>query len=243
MLIGVCVVFLVVSTSEAQTIYKWEDARGILHYSDAQQTPRAKRLKRNALPSFGNNVVAAIPTAEEPAAREILTTSTTPPSDKELPAEAMPPYNELLAENDQLLRLMANVITTSPEVGWMPQPLPVLAWPQGWLAGTRQFWLTGDVYNLGQGVCENPAVEVTVFDDTGTVTGTFETAAEVDILEWEEQGQFEGQGVTPIGESLAWEAVPRCSTEAGDIYGPRQRGSLNLAGDSRVWWGQRYRMQ
>src|SRR5215510_7682803 len=77
--IGLCVVFFAVSTSEAQTIYKWEDARGILHYSDAQQTPRSKRLKQNALPSFGNNVAAAIPTAEEPATQEVLTTSTTPP--------------------------------------------------------------------------------------------------------------------------------------------------------------------
>lgn len=138
---------------------------------------------------------------------------------------------------------MANVVTTSPEVGWAPQPRPILSWPQGWLEGSRQFWLTGGVYNLGQGVCEVPAVEVTVYDDTGGVVGSFETAAEADALQWEEEARFEGQGVTPIGESLSWEALPRCNNADGEVYGPRQRGSLNLAGGSRVWWGQRFRTQ
>ena len=138
---------------------------------------------------------------------------------------------------------MANVVTTSPEVGWAAQPLPVLAWPQGWLEGTRQFWLTGGVYNLGQGVCENPAVEVTVFDDTGSIVESFETGTETAALQWEERGTFAGQGVSPVGKSLSWEAVARCSTEGGEIYGPLQRGSLNLTGGSRVWWGQRYRTQ
>jgi hypothetical protein len=232
-----------VTPSAAQDIYKWEDARGILHYSFTRGTPQAKRLQRDTLLSFSREEPVDTAAAEAPAEREAALAIPALSTYSELATEALPRYNELLVENDRLLRLMASVVTTSPEVGWAPQPLPLLVWPQVWLEGSRQFWFTGGIYNLGQGSCENPAIEAEVFDERGSWVGSFETGADADILEWEEAARFEGQGVTPVGGFLWWEAVPRCESAAGVIYGARQRGSLALAGGSRIWWGDRFRTQ
>jgi hypothetical protein len=77
-------------------------------------------------------------------------------------------------------------------------------------------------------MCELPAVEVEVFDDNGNIDGNFETAAVPSEIARGEEARFEGEYFTPVGESLSWNAVPRCGSTEGVVYGAHKTGALKL---------------
>lgn len=109
-----------------------------------------------------------------------------------------------------------------------PLPSPSLARPKAWLDRMTGFWLSGAIKNSGKGLCEFPAVEVTVFDELGSVDGNFEIPAAPDAIARGDTAAFEGKYFTPVGDSMSWEAVPRCGPTDNVTYGARKRGTLSL---------------
>jgi hypothetical protein len=77
-------------------------------------------------------------------------------------------------------------------------------------------------------MCESPAVEVTVLDESGSVDGNFATAAFPDAIARGEEEQFEGEYLTPVGDFLSWDALPRCDSSDGVVYGAHKRGTVSL---------------
>jgi hypothetical protein len=77
-------------------------------------------------------------------------------------------------------------------------------------------------------MCASPAVEVTVFDENGSVDGSFATAAFPNEIARGEGAQFEGEYLTPVGDSLSWDALPRCDSADGVVYGAHKRGTVSL---------------
>ncbi len=71
-------------------------------------------------------------------------------------------------------------------------------------------------------------MEVVVFDDNGSVDGSFETAAFPSGITRGEEARFEGKYLTPVGDSLSWDAIPRCGNSEDIVYGARKRGALSL---------------
>ena len=109
-----------------------------------------------------------------------------------------------------------------------PRPSPSLGRPKAWLDANGRLRLSGAVRNGGRGMCESPAVEVTVFDDNGSTDGNFATAAFPSEIARGEEARFEGEYLTPIGDWLSWDALPRCDSVDGVVYGARKRGTVSL---------------
>jgi hypothetical protein len=112
--------------------------------------------------------------------------------------------------------------------GRQANPSPSLTQPKAWLAQNGRLRLTGSIRNGGKGLCEAPAVEVVILDDNGNVDGSFETAASANGLARGQVARFEGEYFTPVGESLSWDAMPRCSGADGAVYGAHKVGTLSL---------------
>ena len=112
--------------------------------------------------------------------------------------------------------------------GHQPRPSPSLGRPKAWLDRNGRLRLSGAVRNSGKGMCESPAIEVTVFDENGSVDGNFATAAAPSEIGRGEEARFEGEYLTPVGDSLSWDALPRCDSAAGLVYGARKRGTVSL---------------
>jgi hypothetical protein len=138
---------------------------------------------------------------------------------------SLPP--ESPAEEKVRIRRERDEARTS-DVGRQLHPSPSLARPKARLDRNGGFWLSGAVRNSGKGVCEFPAVEVVVFDDNGSVDGSFETAAFPSGIARGEEAQFEGKYLTPVGDSLSWDVIPRCGNSEDAVYGASKRGTLSL---------------
>jgi len=115
-----------------------------------------------------------------------------------------------------------------------PRPSPSLGKPKAWLDRNGRLRLAGTVRNSGKGLCESPAVEVVVFDESGSIDGNFETAAFPGEVARGEEAQFEGEYLTPVGDFLSWDAVPRCDSAEGIVYGARKRGTVSLKRHRRL---------
>jgi hypothetical protein len=138
---------------------------------------------------------------------------------------SLPP--ESPAEEKARLRRELNEARASDE-GRQPRPSPSLSRPKAWLDRNGRLRLSGTVRNGGKGMCELPAVEVEVFDDNGNIDGNFETAAVPSEIARGEEARFEAEYFTPVGESLSWNAVPRCGSTEGVVYGAHKTGALKL---------------
>jgi len=112
--------------------------------------------------------------------------------------------------------------------GRQPRPSPSLGRPKAWLDHNGRLRLSGAVRNSGKGMCAAPAVEVTVFDENGSIDGNFATAAFPGEIARGEEAQFAGEYLTPVGDSLSWDALPRCDSAGGVVYGARKRGTVSL---------------
>ncbi len=104
--------------------------------------------------------------------------------------------------------------------------LPSLSRTRAGLVPNGHLHLSGVIHMRGTSPCQEPAVEVAIFDELGNLDGNFATAARSDLIMAGEEASFEGDYITPVGGSFTWEAAPRCSTSDGPIYGAHQRGSL-----------------
>jgi hypothetical protein len=136
------------------------------------------------------------------------------------------PSESAAEKKDRLRREREEARAQDP--GRQPRPSPSLAKPKARLDRTTGFWLAGTVRNSGKGMCAFPAVEVVVFDGNGSVDGSFEIAASPSEIARGEEAQFEGKYFTPVGDSMSWDAIPRCGTVEHLIYGARKRGTLSL---------------
>ncbi|MBI3797470.1 MAG: hypothetical protein HY268_10970 [Deltaproteobacteria bacterium] len=67
-----------------------------------------------------------------------------------------------------------------------------------------------------------------MFDENGSIDGNFATAASPGEIARGEEAQFAGEYLTPVGDSLSWDALPRCDSAAGVAYGARKRGTVSL---------------
>src|SRR5262245_4386322 len=112
--------------------------------------------------------------------------------------------------------------------GRQPRPSPSLGRPKAWLDHNDRLRLSGTVRNSGKGMCAAPAVEVTVFDENGSIDGNFATAAFPGEIARGEEAQFDGEYFTPVGDSLSWDALPRCDSADGVVYGTHKRGTVSL---------------
>jgi hypothetical protein len=155
------------------------------------------------------------------------------PAAKPLEKDAVPYSNtgdlppESPAEKKARLRSEREEERASDE-GRQPRPSPSLGQPKAWLDRNGRLRLSGAVRNSGKGMCESPAIEVTVFDENGSVDGNFATAASSIEIGRGEEARFEGEYLTPVGDSLSWDALPRCDSAAGLVYGARKRGTVSL---------------
>ena len=116
----------------------------------------------------------------------------------------------------------------------LPDASPSLNRPKAWIDRGGRLHLSGAMRNKGRGVCAIATVEVTVFDDNGDKDGSFETAISPGTLESGDQARFEGEYLTPVGDSLSWEAVPRCGMGELTIYGASKRGELKISHSQTV---------
>jgi hypothetical protein len=116
----------------------------------------------------------------------------------------------------------------------LPRPSPSLGRPKAWLDRNGRLRLSGTIRNGGKGLCESPAVEVVVFDESGSPDGDFATAAFPNVIARGEEAQFEGEYLTPVGNSLSWDALPRCDSAVGVVYGARKRGTVSLKRHRRL---------
>ena len=112
--------------------------------------------------------------------------------------------------------------------GRQPRPSPTLGRPKAWLGRNGRLRLSGTIRNGGKGICESPAIEVVVFDESGSIDGNFETTAFPHEIGRGEEAQFEGEYLTPVGDFLSWDAIPRCDSSEGAIYGAHKRGTVSL---------------
>jgi Domain of unknown function (DUF4124) len=112
--------------------------------------------------------------------------------------------------------------------GRQPRPSPSLGRPKAWLNHNGRLQLSGTIRNSGKGMCESPVVEVTVLDESGSVDGNFATAAFPNEIARGEEARFEGEYLTPVGDFLSWDALPRCDSSDGVVYGAYKRGTVSL---------------
>jgi len=116
----------------------------------------------------------------------------------------------------------------------LPDASPSLNRPKAWIDRNGRLRLSGVMRNKGRGVCSAAAVEVTVFDDNGSRDGSFETTLSPGTLEYGNEARFEGEYLTPVGDSLSWEAAPRCGAAELTIYGASKRGELKTSHNRTV---------
>lgn len=114
------------------------------------------------------------------------------------------------------------------ELGRQPRPSPSLIRAKAVLGTNGRLRLSGVIRNGGKGLCESPTVEVVLFDDNGSIDGSFETAAFPAVIARGQEARFEGEFFTPVGERVSWDAVPRCDGADGAVYGGHKSGSLKL---------------
>jgi hypothetical protein len=179
--------------AHAQEIYKWEDEKGVIHYSEKAAHPAAAPLKKDAAPYSHTGSLPPESPAEEKA--------------------------RIRRETEE---------ARAGDTGRQPRPSPGLTQPKARLDPAGALWLSGAVRNSGKGICESPAVEVVVFDDNGSVDGSFETAAFPNEIARGQQARFEGKYFAPVGNSLSWDAIPRCDSAEGIVYGAHKSGTLSL---------------
>lgn len=108
------------------------------------------------------------------------------------------------------------------------RPSPRLVGARAVLGANGRMRLAGAVRNGGEGLCESPTVEVVLFDDTGSIDGRFETGAFPEVIAPGQEARFVGEFFPPVGERVSWDAVPRCDSVEGIVYGSRKSGSLPL---------------
>jgi hypothetical protein len=111
----------------------------------------------------------------------------------------------------------------------LPNASPSLTKPKAWIERNGRLRLSGKIRNGGQGLCDAPTIEIVIFDDNGSEDGRFETLATVSPLAHGDETSFEGEYFTPVGDSLSWDAVPRCGAGDGVVYGAHKRGSLKIS--------------
>ncbi|MGE0681804.1 MAG: DUF4124 domain-containing protein [Candidatus Binatia bacterium] len=111
----------------------------------------------------------------------------------------------------------------------LPNASPSLTRPKAWIDRNGRLRLSGVLRNRGKGLCEAAAVEVVIFDDNGNKDGSFETMASSLTLARGEEARVEGEYFTPVGESLSWDAVPRCGAAEATVYGAHKRGELKIS--------------
>jgi hypothetical protein len=111
----------------------------------------------------------------------------------------------------------------------LPHASPSLTRPKAWIDRKGRLRLSGVMRNSGRGLCEAAAVEVVVFDDNGNKDGGFETAVSPTTLAQGEEARVEGEYFTPVGESLSWDAAPRCGAAEATVYGAHKRGELKIS--------------
>ncbi len=107
-------------------------------------------------------------------------------------------------------------------------PFPGLVRSDAQMDRNRRLHLSGTIYNADPGMCESPGVEVVIFDELGSADGEFETAAFPNEIAGREEAHFEGEYLTPVGDFLSWDAIPRCDSAAGVVYGAHKRGTVSL---------------
>jgi Domain of unknown function (DUF4124) len=110
-----------------------------------------------------------------------------------------------------------------------PNASPRLARSKAWIDRNGRLRLSGVMRNGGRGLCEVAAVEVVVFDDNGNQDGSFETMVSPPTLAHGEEARVEGEYFTPVGESLSWDAAPRCGAAEATVYGAHKRGELKIS--------------
>ena len=108
----------------------------------------------------------------------------------------------------------------------LPRALPSLDRPQASIARNGRLRLSGVIRTSGKSPCQAPAIEVTIVDELGSADGNFATLAHPDVIMRGEEARFEDEYFTPVGGSFSWDAVPRCSTADGPVYGAHKRGTL-----------------
>jgi hypothetical protein len=105
---------------------------------------------------------------------------------------------------------------------------PRLHRPKAWIENNGRLRLSGVIRNSGKGQCDDPSVEVTIFDDNGSEDGRFVTAAALNTIAHGAEARFEGEYFTPVGAALSWQAVPRCGAADAAVYGASTQGTLKL---------------
>jgi len=123
---------------------------------------------------------------------------------------------------------------------YLSRALPSLDRPQASIARNGRLRLSGVIRTSGKSPCQAPAVEVTIVDELGSTDGNFATLAHADVIMRGEEARFEDEYFTPVGGSFSWDAVPRCSTADGAVYGAHKRGTLKT-GQSRIVRSKRLR--
>lgn len=111
----------------------------------------------------------------------------------------------------------------------LPNAAPNLTKPKAWIERNGRLRLSGKIRNGGKGLCDAPTIEIVIFDDNGSEDGRFETLATASPLAYGDETSFEGEYFTPVGDSLSWDAVPRCGAGDGVVYGAHKRGSLKIS--------------
>jgi hypothetical protein len=182
----------------AQEIYRWVDEKGVVHYGDAP-------THKEATPFMEKN-----PGPDSDAGSQ---------SPMPLSEESSPALRKRNREQDE-------EPSTSPSRE--PAPFPGLIRTDAAIDHNARLHLSGRIYNAGPGMCESPSIEVVVFDQDGSADGQFETAAFPSEIGHGEEAQFEGEYLTPVGDFLSWDAIPRCDSSAGTVYGARKRGTVSL---------------
>ncbi|MBI3757140.1 MAG: DUF4124 domain-containing protein [Deltaproteobacteria bacterium] len=136
------------------------------------------------------------------------------------------------SERTPRLRREMNEVRSEKE-HYLPRALPRLDRPQASIARNGRLRLSGVIRTSGKSPCQAPAVEVTIVDELGSTDGNFATLAHPDVIMRGEEARFEDEYFTPVGGSFSWDAVPRCSTADGAVYGAHKRGTLKT-GQSRI---------
>jgi hypothetical protein len=111
----------------------------------------------------------------------------------------------------------------------LPNASPSLTRPKAWIDRNGRLRLSGVMRNSGRGLCEAAAIEIVVFDDNGNQDGSFETMVSPPVLAHGEEARVEGEYFTPVGESLSWDAAPRCGEAEATVYGAHKRGELKIS--------------
>ena len=111
----------------------------------------------------------------------------------------------------------------------LPNASPSLTRPKAWIDRNGRLRLSGVMRNSGRGLCEAATVEIVVFDDNGSEDGRFETTVSSTTLARGEEARVEGEYFTPVGDSLSWDAVPRCGAAEATVYGAPKRGALKIS--------------